>query len=467
MKNSILIFLFCFTNKILISQTITLQPDATTGIDAVILDDDPTKVDPTSEETIAFIWTRNGHTYEGRSLLKFDLSSLPAGKTITSAKISLYWATLSSAGQAGDNDTKVSRVTSSWDENTVSWNTKPSVSASDFITLPKSSSATQDYIDIDVTSLVTQMYNNQSTNYGFCFEQVVKSTYRSMKFASSDYSVASKRPKLEITFSSCDKQAYFRPDAITGIDALLQENNPTINYGNDEEFITYDWTFAGAGKKGVSLLKFNLASIPTNANIASAKLSLFYNNGSSSAGQFGDNTSYLKKITSSWDENTVTWNTMPSTSSVGQVILPTSLTTYDDYIDFDVLSLISPMVSSPSTNYGMMLQLINSGTYRSMKFCSSDYVDSTRRPRLKICYTASTGISSFSNQQEKSIYPNPASSIIYFYGFNLGEKFSLYNQCGQEVMTGILNDNFLDLKGFAKGIYYFKMEDLNSKFIIN
>ena len=131
MKN-IILTLFSFLSSFLFSQTYTLQPNAADGIDAVILDDDANTNFGISEEFIAFYWSRQGHNYEGRSLIKFDLSSLPSGKTVTSAKLSLYWDQLASAGQSGDNDSKISRITSAWNENTVTWNTKPAISTSEF-----------------------------------------------------------------------------------------------------------------------------------------------------------------------------------------------------------------------------------------------------------------------------------------------------------------------------------------------
>jgi hypothetical protein len=447
----------------------TLQPDASNGIDAVVYSDDVNTNFGTSAEFIAFYWTRSGHDYEGKSLLKFDLSSLPAGRNIISAKISLYWDALASAGQTvGNNQSKLSRVTSGWNENAVTWSSLPSISPTDNIILSASNTATDDYIDQDVTDMVKSMYINQSSNYGFLIEQTSKSTYRSMKFASSDHTVASKRPKLVITFEeNCTGTTkIFQPGPTDGIDAVLDDKDPSSPNGSSEEFISYDWTFAGSEEKGVSLLKFDLTSIPSSATISSAKLSLYYNPGSASAGQAGTNASYLKRVTSSWNENTVVWNTTPTTTDVDKVLLPTSTSASQDYLDIDIKNLIVTMHSNAATNYGMMLQLAATGVYKSLKFCSSDYANPAMRPKLTVCYTGGVGIT-----ENKKIlsqgFPVPASEV-----YNVFDKsnhyYGIFNQQGSLVKSGFVENTSIPVKELDNGIYFIRFDDnSNLKLVVS
>jgi hypothetical protein len=466
MKNTWFSLCFLFLFQISFSQTFTLQPGPVEGNDALIFDDDPSSNFGTSEEFIAFYWTRSGHNYEGRSLLKFDLSSLPTGKTLLNAKLSLYWDQLASAGQAGDNDARLSRVTSAWGENNVTWNNKPSTSSTDFIVLPKSTSAQQDYIDIDVTSMVSMMYSNQATNYGFLIEQVVKGIYRSMKFGSSDDTNPAKRPKLVLTFESpCINQVWLRPGPSNGIDAVLKQNDPNNPWGNDEEFITYYWTFGGNEAMGVSLIKFDLSSIPISAAITSTKLSLFYNPTSSSAGQYGDNVSYLKRVTSSWNPATVTWNTMPTTSETGRITLNSSTSGTQNYLDIDVLDFTTAMFTNPGSNNGLMIKLVNQGLCRSMKFCSSNYIDSSMRPLLKICYSIKDGIAS-NKESFPLVYPNPASSYINIIGKNCS-PYKLINAVVGVVQYGDILGDRIDISKLAKGVYFLVLEEGIQKVIIN
>ena len=71
-----------------------------------------------------------------RSLMKFDLSSIPSGSTITSAVLRM-----------SQNDTFVSadftfeRITGAWNASTVIWDTKPAVSATNSVTASCNSSS--------------------------------------------------------------------------------------------------------------------------------------------------------------------------------------------------------------------------------------------------------------------------------------------------------------------------------------
>jgi len=58
------------------------------------------------------------------SLVKFNISSIPKGAIINSAKISLFYYKYRDNNPEG-RELNVYRVISVWDENTVTWNTQP------------------------------------------------------------------------------------------------------------------------------------------------------------------------------------------------------------------------------------------------------------------------------------------------------------------------------------------------------
>src|SRR6187549_2651072 len=76
--------------------TLTLQPNASTGKDAELFSCIPcgysTRNFGSIAENCAIAWTKNGADHKIRSLIQFDLSSIPAGSTIMSATLSLFWA---------------------------------------------------------------------------------------------------------------------------------------------------------------------------------------------------------------------------------------------------------------------------------------------------------------------------------------------------------------------------------------
>jgi hypothetical protein len=99
----------------------------------------------------------------------------------------------------------------------------------------------------------------------------------------------------------------FHPD-----DANIAHNSPNNNYGGGPEIgIRNDYGIGGtSGWANDGLIKFNLSKLPAGSTIKSAKLYLYYYRWQDNypAGRELN----LYRITSDWDEDTVTWNTAPS-----------------------------------------------------------------------------------------------------------------------------------------------------------
>jgi len=188
---------------------LVLQPGGEEGIDAFIEAWPYENYSNTNWSSYkgfaAAAWTAGGIQTTARSLLKFDLKSIPAQKRIRRATLSLYSVSLPYIGEghsslSGPNDFIINRVISEWDEKKVTWNTQPRVTREGEIILPPSGSPDQDYTNIDVTELVQFMINNPSKNYGIMIRLLNESYYRSVVFGSSDYPNPEKRPKLVIEF---------------------------------------------------------------------------------------------------------------------------------------------------------------------------------------------------------------------------------------------------------------------------
>lgn len=139
-------------------------------------------------------WTSSSVPHVWRSLLRFDLSSIPAGSVIDSAYLSVYADSLSPSGLVGsptygtNNAVGIYRLTSTWDTATVSWLTQPGYTATDSVILPQSTDTVENYVRIDVSGLVKDAYTYG--NYGFLFKELQETTpYNSMIFF-SPYSYA-------------------------------------------------------------------------------------------------------------------------------------------------------------------------------------------------------------------------------------------------------------------------------------
>ncbi|MCF8299205.1 MAG: DNRLRE domain-containing protein, partial [Saprospiraceae bacterium] len=245
---------------------------------------------------------------------------------------------------------------------------------------------------------------------------------------------------------------------------------PNTNYGSSINFISYDWTFSGTEALGYSLIYFDISSLPQNINIISAKLSLYHNPTSGGAGQAGNNACYLKKVTSQWDEDTVTWNILPSFSNINQVYLATSTSPNQNYPDIDIIDFVNDWYNNPQSNYGMILEIIDKSLYNSMKFCSSDYGDSSLRPKLQICWISSESSNNIQNKNYSiSLYPNPNSGVFSFQyknaPVNQNLSVQIFDITGSLIIDEqfeILSNHFIknyNCRNLTSGIYYMKISD--------
>lgn len=173
---------------------------------------------PQVEDMPVGAWTFDNNgcaTGQIRSLLKFPgLNVIPQNATIISAKLSLYGVSSSGTFTVGNsyypgsgynpfgtNELWIKRVTGNWAESSVTWNTQPSVTETNRVAIPTSTSQWgYNVTDIDVTEMVKSMVNTSNANYGFCFMLQNETHYRSMTFGSPNNTTAAKRPKLIIEY---------------------------------------------------------------------------------------------------------------------------------------------------------------------------------------------------------------------------------------------------------------------------
>ncbi|MEZ4921034.1 MAG: DNRLRE domain-containing protein [Saprospiraceae bacterium] len=120
--------LFIFSGFSAFSQEIVVLNPTTTDIDdatIVLLSPDVNYGD--DDELSVYTWTHNGELNKTRSLLRFDMSAIPAEAEILDATLILYFNTVSTNGSqhSGENNYYIQRVVSPWDEETVTWNSQP------------------------------------------------------------------------------------------------------------------------------------------------------------------------------------------------------------------------------------------------------------------------------------------------------------------------------------------------------
>jgi len=179
-----------------------------------------------------------------------------------------------------------------------------------------------------------------------------------------------------------------QPNGCNGKDAVISEIVPDNNYGNLEDIHLYAWTQGGILNVNRVGIDFDLFSIPANARIDSAFLSLYFNNTSRYGSKHsGENSFVIQRITSGWDESTVSWNTQPTTITNNQVAVNGSISATQDFPNINMTTLIRDIIANRNNSYGLMLKLQNEDPYKILLFESSDHQNEHLRPKLDVYYT--------------------------------------------------------------------------------
>src|SRR5262249_45778095 len=146
---------------------------------------------------------------------------------------------------------------------------------------------------------------------------------------------------------------------------------------------------------------------------------------------------YVRRITSSWDEATVTWNTQPTTTTQNQIMLPPSTSNTQDYTNIDVTTLVQDMINNPAQSFGFLLQLVTEAYYRSVMFASSDHSNPALHPLLQICFDYPTGV--VENEYSSgsfNIYPNPVNDKLEIRNPKSEiRKIEIYNNIGERIFS--------------------------------
>lgn len=187
--------------------TITIQPDATAGLDTHLKQGDPSTNYATGQ-TFNIGCISSCSSDKGRAVIQFDLSSIPSAAGVVSAILSIYHS--SNAGSPISADVYARRVTAQWDESQATWNNRLTGTAwgsaggdatstdQAWVNVPTTQNVFRDWT---VTAIVQSWVSGTNPNYGFHISGQESNTTARKDFNSSDHSVAGERPKLVITYT--------------------------------------------------------------------------------------------------------------------------------------------------------------------------------------------------------------------------------------------------------------------------
>lgn len=151
-----------------------------------------------------------GGENNGRGLLDFDLSVIPADSVILGAFLNLTAkgpfgaGPVGSVGSTGQNSCTVRRVIQFWDDATVTWNTQPTTTMQNAVPLAPSVHPLQNYYNIDVTALVRDMVADPANSHGFMIMLDDETPECGMIFHGGLATYADQHPSLLVVYGSCD-----------------------------------------------------------------------------------------------------------------------------------------------------------------------------------------------------------------------------------------------------------------------
>jgi hypothetical protein len=168
-----------------------------------------------------------------------------------------------------------------------------------------------------------------------------------------------------------------------GKDACMDNDE----YEIDNNIGDLEYLFAGDnGFYNRTYIQFDLdpSPLPTGATVTDARLKLYQVSTLQQPGTFNGG---LYLVTSNWEEDEITWNNQP-TSSSSFVALPTLYDTTGTWVTCHIEDFVKGWLEGSITNYGLLIKAIdefldNTGAC----FFSSDYTtDITKHPILEIDY---------------------------------------------------------------------------------
>lgn len=173
-------------------------------------------------------------------------------------------------------------------------------------------------------------------------------------------------------------------------DNLFQTDSPNFNHGPSTEIAAGEEDFTNTIYR--LAIRFSFATMPVSTVITAASLKMYcFGDASNGTGR-----AKLHRNTSSWSENTVTWNTQPSNDA--------SVVSYSDIANgytgdvtwTGLASIVQAWINGTYNNYGMKMRITSTSSEseddKHFKFRSKEYVTQGQRPRLILEYYYSPDI---------------------------------------------------------------------------
>ncbi|MFC1499227.1 choice-of-anchor D domain-containing protein, partial [Verrucomicrobiota bacterium] len=198
-------------------------------------------------------------------MVKFDITSIPAGSLIDSCKLHLYVNT-AERYRVADSRIYLYGGGGAWDESTVTWATRPGSSGGALDNVLHSDLVEGTWLTLTVkTNLVQTWLDNPASNYGLCFKRPfdgLSADYTDIQyfrafFASSEDTTPSHRPKLEISYSPSEPELDVYGNGIEIVDGdSIPAGADDTDFGNTfvgGSPVSHVFTITNSGRETLNL----------------------------------------------------------------------------------------------------------------------------------------------------------------------------------------------------------------------
>ena len=341
--------------------TVTLQPDAASGIDTYLKNSGSTNFGTATDLKMS--------AGTEVPLIRFNTSSIPTGAHVTSATLALY-ATAAGAGGTATVHRVLRDSTEAATWTTSDGSTAWSQAGGDFHSTAVATATlagSNAWTNWDLTPLADRWVKGSLPNQGVVLQTGAAGS--SWLFASSDSATVSQRPKLTVTFQPpC---GWTPPDTVLTLaplaDSDIDFDLPNSNFGLQPDL------YLSRGFEAHPLLQFDTTAVAAGKTITKATLRLYFS-------KLGTGTKTnvalvlnVHAVTKAWEELEATWEKRVllanwkaqggdyrNTATTAQTLPANSLPGV--WLEFDVTTLAQEWVDGVTANNGLTLVLPTAST---------------------------------------------------------------------------------------------------------
>ena len=324
-----------------------------------------------------------------KSLLRFDVASIPSNAIIDEATLELYYT-----GRSNGNSLTLGahRVLAEWIDSEVNrvqrkaginWVVAGMGSGSDYTAVPEASlpiaSAGDHWVQLDVTAAAQDWVSDPTSNYGLVLRQEAASGWVSYQFCSElgwTPCTQEQAPRLVLHYHLQEPGPAHAPFQ-QGVAQYSGANATCLSYASGNNNCAQFSIGANDGLK--SLLRFDLSSIPAGKTVDEATLRLYYTGRSNSNSlTVGANPLLVPWVDSqaTWTQRMtgVNWNVAGLGSGADFEATASDTTavtgTGGSWVKLDLTDTAQAWVDNPSVNYGVLLRQAAAAGYTVYSFCS-------------------------------------------------------------------------------------------------